>query len=176
MKIVILGSQGSGKSTQAKMLAQRLNFPAIEMGQLFRDKAKGNDLEAGEIKEALDVGNLVPDRIAIKTLQTRLAKNDCKNGYILDGYPRNYAQLEGLPTDINKVIYIKVSDQEGIKRLIDRSRHDDSLDVVTKRLAIYHKETEPLLTYFRNKGILIEIDGEKSLEQVHLDIVEKLQI
>ena len=143
---------------------------------MLRDKAKGSDLEAGQVREALEEGNLVPDNITIKTLQERLAKNDCKNGYVLDGYPRNYAQLEGLPPDIEKVISVKVSDEEGIRRLIDRSRHDDSLDVVTKRLAIYHKETEPLLTYFRNKGILIEIDGEKKLEQVHLDIVEKLQI
>ena len=176
MKIVILGSQGSGKSTQAKLLAQKLNIPSIDMGQMLRDKAKGSDLEAGQVREALEEGNLVPDNITIKTLQERLAKNDCKNGYVLDGYPRNYAQLEGLPPDIEKVISVKVSDEEGIRRLIDRSRHDDSLDVVTKRLAIYHKETEPLLTYFRNKGILIEIDGEKKLEQVHLDIVEKLQI
>ena len=176
MKIVVLGSQGSGKSTQAKLLAQKLHLPAIEMGQIFRDKANGNDIEAGQVKQALESGNLVPDQIAIHALQDRLAKSDCKNGYVLDGYPRNYAQIEGLPTDIDKVIIIKVSDQEGIKRLIQRLRKDDSLDIITQRLAIYHKETEPLLTYFRNKGILLEIDGEKSPEQVHQEIVEKLKI
>ena len=176
MKIVVLGSQGSGKSTQAKLLAQKLKIPVIEMGQIFRDKSKGNDIEAGQVRQALESGNLVPDQIAIKTLQKRLARSDCKNGYVLDGYPRNYAQIEGLPTDIDKVIVIRVSDQEGIKRLIQRLRKDDSLDIITQRLAIYHKETEPLLTYFRNKGILVEIDGEKSSEQVHQEIVEKLKI
>lgn len=176
MKLVVLGSQGSGKSTQAKLLAKKLNVPAIEMGQILRDKAKGSDLEAGEIIQALETGNLVPDHITIKTLHDRLAKNDCKNGFVLDGYPRNYAQLEGLPTDIGKVIDIKVSDQEGIRRLIGRSRHDDSLDIITKRLAIYHKDSEPLLTYFKNKGILIEVNGEKTPEEVHNEVLLKLQM
>lgn len=174
MKIIFLGCQGSGKSTQAKMLAKKLNVPSVEMGQLLRDKALKNDIEAGLIKEALSIGNLVPDRITIKTLQERIAQVDCQNGYVLDGYPRNYAQLEGLENDIDIVFSIEVPEEEGIERLIQRSRHDDSLDIITRRLAVYHKETEPLLTYFRNKGLLEEIDGQKSVDEVHREVSQRL--
>src|SRR3989304_8984876 len=136
MKLIFLGAQGSGKSTQAKMLAGSLSLPYIEMGQLLRDRAKDMDFEAGEISLALETGNLVPDLIAVKTLQERISKNDCKKGFVLDGYPRNYAQLEGLPPGIDKVFYIKISDNIGIKRLINRNRRDDNLDVITRRLEI----------------------------------------
>jgi len=170
MKIIFLGSQGSGKSTQAQFVAKKLNLSCIEMGQLFRDKAKDKDSQAHEIKRALDVGELVPDEIAIKTLHDRLLKADCAKGYVLDGYPRNYAQLEGLEKDINKVFNIKLSDHEGIKRSIERARTDDNLQVLTRRLELYHQKTEPLLAYFRQKGILEEIDGNRSIEEVARDI------
>ena len=176
MKLIFLGAQGSGKSTQAKMLAGSLSLPYIEMGQLLRDRAKDMDFEAGEISLALETGNLVPDLIAVKTLQERISKNDCKKGFVLDGYPRNYAQLEGLPPGIDKVFYIKISDNIGIKRLINRNRRDDNLDVITRRLEIYHRETEPLLTYFKQAGTLIEIDGEKTMGEVSHEILEKLDL
>lgn len=175
MKILILGGQGSGKSTQAKMLAASLGLPYIEMGQLFRAKSKAEGTEAGEIREALEAGNLVPDQVATKTLNERINKNDCKNGFVLDGYPRNYAQLEGLPRDITRVFFIKVPDSIAIKRLIERGRHDDSLDVITRRLELFHTETEPLLAYFRQKKILEEIDGLGTIEEVHQDIIAKVQ-
>lgn len=175
MRSIFLGGQGSGKSTQAKMLAEKLGLPYIEMGQLFRDKSRENNIEAGEIRAALETGDLVPDAIAVKTLQDRVKKNDCKNGYVLDGYPRNYAQLEGLPRGIDKVFYIKVNDDEAIRRLIDRGRHDDSLDIITKRLKLYHMETEPLLAYFRQEKILEEIDGERTIEEIYTDVKSRLK-
>lgn len=174
MKIILLGGQGSGKSTQAKMLSEKLSLPYIEMGQLLRDQSKENDTQAGEIREALEVGNLVPDKITIKTLGDRLAKKDCEMGFVLDGYPRNYAQLEGLPKGIDKVFYIKVSDDEAIHRLIDRGRYDDSLDVIARRLELYHTETEPLLTYFKQGNNLEEIDGERAIDDIHQDILTRL--
>lgn len=173
-KIIFLGAQGSGKSTQAKLLSQKLGLSYIEMGQIFRDKAQKNDPDSGEIRQALNKGNLVPDHIAIKSLKERVAKRDCQNGYVLDGYPRNYAQLEGLEENIDKVFYIKIPENIGLKRLIDRARYDDNLDVITRRLEVYRQETEPVLAYFRQKGILEEIDGQKSIEEVHQDIVSKL--
>jgi adenylate kinase len=174
MKIIFLGGQGSGKSTQAKMLAQELGLPYIEMGQLLREKSKEEDTEAGEVRQALEIGNLVPDSIAVKILQERVAQNDCQAGYVLDGYPRNYAQLEGLPDDIDLVFYVKVADNEAISRLIKRGREDDSLDVITRRLELYHKETEPLLAYFNQENKLQEVGGERSIEEIHEDIKKRL--
>ena len=174
MKFIFLGSQGSGKSTQAKLLAEKLDLPYIEMGQLFRDKSKSAIRDGADIKRALNVGNLVPDPLAIKTLHERLLQTDCKRGYVLDGYPRNYAQLEGLDQDIDKVFYIKVSDQEAIRRLLARGRADDNPKVLTRRLEIYHKETEPLLGSIRERGIVEEIDGERPVEIIAQDISQKI--
>lgn len=175
MKFIFLGSQGSGKSTQAKLLAKKLNLPWIEMGQILRDKTKENDEDAQQIKNALDAGELVADQITIRTLHQRLERPDCVSGYVLDGYPRNYAQIEGCDPDIYKVFYIKVSDQEGIKRSITRGRTDDTLAVLTRRLQLYHKLTEPLLFYFRKKGILEEVDGERTVEEIEKDIENRLK-
>lgn len=173
-KIIILGSQGSGKSTQAKLLAEKIGVPYIEMGQLLQDKMQNNNPEAGEIREAIKVGNLVPEKIVIRTLQARIKSSDCQNGFVLDGFPRNYAQLEGLPKGIDKVFFIKISDQEAIRRLIDRARYDDNLNVIQRRLALYHRQTEPLLTYFRQEGILEEVDGHATIEEIREDIVKRL--
>jgi adenylate kinase len=174
MKIIFLGSQGSGKSTQAKLAAQKLHLPWIEMGQLLRDRVQTNDQVAAEIRKALEIGNLAPDNVVIKTLQERLTQPDCSNGYVLDGFPRNYAQLEGLNPDIDKVFYIQVSDPEGIERLMKRARSDDTLSVITKRLENYHKQTKPLLDYFRQKGLLAEIDGERTIEEIEKDIKARI--
>lgn len=175
MKIIFLGIQGSGKSTQAKNLALFLNVPYIEMGQILREKSQKADAEGLEIKQALDAGNLVSDQITVRTLNERIKEHDCQNGFILDGYPRNYAQLEGLPSGLDKVFYIKISDEEGQRRLLARVRGDDTLDVISRRMEIFHQQTEPLIKYFKEKGILEEINGEKTKEEVQKDIIEKIE-
>ncbi len=174
MNIIFLGPQGSGKSTQAKMLANALSLPYIEMGQIFRDKAANEKSQiAQQIKKALDSGELVSDDIAVETLRQKLAEPAFTSGFILDGYPRNQAQLEGLNKEIDKVFYINVSDNEAIKRLSLRARVDDTQELLARRLSIYHERTEPLLSLFRQKNILEEIDGERSIEEIHKDVLEK---
>lgn len=172
MNVIFLGPQGSGKSTQAKMLSDRLKLPLIEMGQLFRDRTKVDDGLGRKIKKSLDAGILVEDEIAVKTLRDELAKEIYNSGFILDGYPRNSNQLRGLNTRIDKVFYIKVSDQEAVKRLLLRKREDDTEELLKKRLDIYHEKTEPLLDQFRQKGILSEINGEQSIEEVDRDVMK----
>lgn len=174
MKVIFLGSQGSGKSTQAKLLAGVLNLPYVEMGQLLRDRANQNDDVAQKIKSALDKGNLVTDEITISILQEKIAQLEFQNGYILDGYPRNYVQLEASDEDIDKVFYIKISDGEAIKRLSLRKREDDTKYVLAKRLTIYHQQIEPLLADFRKRRVLEEIDGERSIEETHRDVLKKI--
>lgn len=174
MKVIFLGSQGSGKSTQAKLLAQKLSLPYIEMGQVFRDRADNLDDLAAKIKKALASGNLVDDEVATTTLKDELKKPQFQNGYILDGYPRNSVQLAALEPDIDKVFYIKVSDEKAVERLLLRRREDDTRKALQKRLEIYHNQTEPLLAIFKQKGNLEEINGQNSIEEIHREIFKKI--
>lgn len=168
--------QGSGKSTQAKMLADKLNIPYIEMGQLLRNRAQQEDETGRQIKKALDEGILVPDEITIALLKEKLASKEAEDGFVLDGYPRNETQLSTLPESIDKVLYIKVSDTEAQSRLTKRARHDDTPELIKKRIEIYYKDTDPLLEYFRSKNFLEEINGEKSIEEVNSEIENRLNL
>lgn len=174
MKFIFLGGQGSGKSTQAKLLADYLSLPLVEMGQIFREKAKENDSEGQAIRKSLDAGELVPDNIAAETLKNKLKSPEFSKGYILDGYPRNAAQLQGLEEDIDKVFFVHVSDSEALKRLSLRAREDDTKEALQKRLQIYHEQTEPLLEEFKKQQKLITVDGERTIEEIHKDIEEKV--
>lgn len=175
MKFIFLGTQGSGKSTQAKLLAKDLNLPLIEMGQIFRDRAQENDQEALSIRRRIEAGELVPDETAVQTLRNKVTQDEFKNGYILDGYPRNAAQMEGLEKDIDKVFYVKVSDKEAINRLSLRARSDDRQEALERRLEIYHQQTEPLLLKFKEQRKLVEVDGERTIEEIHEDILGRVK-
>lgn len=175
MKVILLGPQGSGKSTQAKMLADHFNVPYIEMGQLLRDKQNDNDEDAKVIKKAMETGSLVSDnKITIRTLNQRLSTPDCTNGFVLDGYPRNDEQIKSLPEGIDRAIYINIPDEEAVRRLSQRGRADDRPEIIQKRLDVYHQETEPLLSHFRDMGILVEIDGKPSVEEVSSQVIKTI--
>lgn len=175
MKFIFLGPQGSGKSTQAKLLAQKMNMPYIEMGEELRKRAEIDDNLGSQIKSALQTGQLVKDQITIELLLSIIKKPEYTKGYILDGYPRNLIQIKALAPDINIAFYVNVSDEEAIDRLEKRKRPDDTPEALSKRLEIYHLETEPLLSDFKNKGILQEIDGQRPIEEIHEDIMAKVQ-
>lgn len=170
MKIIFLGPQGSGKSTQAKMLSKSLKLPYIEMSQLLRAKMGSANNDAKAITKAMDQGTLVPDNIVIRSLHQRLENPDCTMGYILDGFPRSREQLVGLPGGVSKVFYITISDEEALTRLLKRGRIDDSEQIIKKRLNVYHDLTEPVLKYFREKGLLKEINGERTIEKINKGI------
>lgn len=173
-KIIFLGMQGSGKSTQAKKLAEDLDMPYVEMGQLLRDKSHDKDDIAKRVQEALSTGKLVENQITIDCLKNKLSQPGFEKGYVLDGYPRNKNQLIALEPDISKVFYINVSDDEATRRLMTRGRHDDSPELIKERIRIYHDETEPLLEYFKEKRLLEEINGERPIEAVAEDIEKRV--
>ncbi|MDP2671913.1 MAG: nucleoside monophosphate kinase [Candidatus Daviesbacteria bacterium] len=172
MKILLIGPQGSGKSTQAKLLAEFLNLPKISTGDIFRELAKEGSEEGRQIRQVMNEGKLINDNETAKITERRLQKEDVANGFVLDGYPRNLAQKELFDPGVDTVIYLKVPDEEVIKRMMTRGRADDSLEAIKIRLGLYYEQTKPLLDYYRNQGILAEIDGLGSVEEIQQRIRE----
>lgn len=171
-KILILGPQGCGKGTQAKILAQKLDVPELSMGALLRDAAaEGGDL-GEQIAAIQKSGNLVSDQVALDVLKQRLAKPDAANGYVLDGYPRNEAQYQAYDTfdKPTEVIVMTVPREVSIERMMARaaveSRSDDTPEGIARRLQIYEDDTRPMIAHFADRGIVHLIDGVGTVEEV----------
>ncbi len=175
MKILLIGSQGSGKSTQGKLLAESLQIPYISTGDIFRRISSENSSEAQRIRQTIDSGNLVDDQTTAILLQKRLEQSDCQNGFIVDGYPRNMEQEKLVPgLDFNKVLYINVPEENVLERLLKRGRADDTEEGIKKRLNLYKQQTQPLLEYYRNLGKLVEINGIGDIQTVQDEIKKSL--
>lgn len=212
MKIIMLGAPGAGKGTQAKMIAEKYSLPHISTGDIFRANIK-NGTELGmEAKKYMDQGQLVPDELTVKILLDRVAKDDCKNGYVLDGFPRTIPQAEVLDkalTELNEkidfAIDVDVPDENIINRMSGRRacvscgatyhvvynapkkenicdtcgselvlRDDDQPETVKKRLTVYHDQTQPLIDYYTQKGVLRTVDGTVDMKDVFTAIVNIL--
>lgn len=172
MKILLTGPQGSGKSTQADLLAQYLNVPKISTGDIFR-KIKQEDSEKGKrIRQILNSGQLVDDQTTAEIVKRRLAGEG--SGFVMDGYPRTLEQINLFDPLFDKVFYLKLSDEEAIKRLLSRGREDDTRELIAQRLKIYHQQTDPVLDYYKVKGLLKEIDGLGSIDEIRQRIRDQL--
>lgn len=179
MKIILIGIQGSGKSTQGNLLTEKLKVPYLSTGHIFRELAKERTPLGRYIKETMNAGYLIPDEKAMEIVSEYLGREEYKEGYILDGFPRTSKQAENLASDINKVIYLEVSDKEALWRLSFRGedgvvREDDTVRAIRKRIELFHKLTEPVLDYYRGKKKLITINGEQDIKKIHKEIMEKL--
>lgn len=212
MYIIFLGAPGVGKGTQAAYVAQKLNLVHIASGNLFRQAIERGTELGMQTKSYMERGVLVPDPISIRIVLERMSAPDCEPGVILDGFPRNLKQAEVLDKAlaqqakaIDKVIYIKVSEEELIKRLSGRwvcrncqtpyhiissspkvwgkcdkcggelyQRPDDTIEAIKKRLEVYFAETAPLIDYYTRAGKLLEIDGERGVDEVGRRIVATL--
>lgn len=171
-RIVLLGPPGAGKGTQAQKLARRLGIPHISTGAILRaEAARGTDL--GRRAAALmERGELVPDDVVLEIVQARLEQDDCRRGFILDGFPRSLAQAEALERECGvasaglRVLSLDVPSEELVKRMVLRGRKDDREDVIRARLEVYRQQTEPLIAFYRERGALVPIDGIGSTEEV----------
>ncbi len=174
MRIVLIGPPGAGKGTQAQLLVRDLPVPHLSTGDMLREAVKRHTPEGMRALEYMDRGNLVPDDLILALIARRLAEPDCSVGCLLDGFPRTLPQAEALDKlldtqriPLNGVIALVVDDEILVDRLAGRGREDDRPDVVRQRLVTYHSATEPILDYYRARGVLESIDGLGAPEEVH---------
>ena len=179
MRIVILGAPGAGKGTQAKFIAEKFGIAHISTGDMLRSAiAKGTDL-GKEAKGYMDRGELVPDTLVLGLIRERLQEADCKNGFLLDGFPRNVAQakaldtlLEELKLSLTHILDFDVPESVLLERILNRAkegsgRSDDNEEVVKNRLKVYNEQTLPVSNYYKEKGNFITVPaGTKSVEEV----------
>ena len=212
MKIIMLGAPGAGKGTQAKMIAAKYNIPHISTGDIFRANIKNGTELGAKAKEYMDKGLLVPDELVVDLVIDRFKEPDCKNGYVLDGFPRTIPQAEALDKALTAIgesvdyaINVEVPDENIVRRMGGRRacvgcgatyhivysptkvegkcdtcggdliiRDDDKPETVQNRLAVYHEQTQPLIDYYTNKGIIAEVDGTQEMNDVFAAIVKIL--
>jgi len=214
MYIILLGAPGAGKGTQADILSSKLNLPHVASGDLFREALK-KETDLGLLaKSYMERGELVPDEITIRMILRRIEMLDCGSGCLLDGFPRTLAQAEALDkglTDkgnhVDKVVYVKVSDEELMKRLGGRwlcrdcqtpyhlltappkvpgkcdkcggelyQRDDDKEGTIKERLKVFFAQTIPIVDYYRNQNKLIEVNGDRGIQEVAKEIIPSLGV
>lgn len=179
--LILIGPPGAGKGTQAKMLEQSLGLPQVSTGDLFRHNLK-NATELGKLaKTYMDKGELVPDAVTVAMVKDRLSQPDAANGAILDGFPRTIAQAEALDKmlaelggRITVVPHMVVDGEALVQRLLKRAqiegRADDSEDTIRNRMRVYEEQTRPLLDYYRQRGLVVDVDGGQTIEAVQQDL------
>ena len=183
MKLILFGPPGAGKGTQAKIIISKYKIVQISTGDMLREEVK-LETDLGNIaKVIMEKGDLVSDEIIISMIEKRIKKPDCIDGFILDGFPRTFKQavmldeiLDKLKIKIDKVIEINVNEDLLLKRIMkrasesDTSRDDDNSEILKNRIAVYKKDTLPVLEYYKNFNKLHTIDGMQNIEEVSRDI------
>lgn len=184
-RLLIVGPQGSGKGTQGVRIAETFGIPVVSTGDIFRANIKGGTELGQKVTAILDRGDLVPDELTGEIVRDRLAQDDAARGFLLDGYPRNAAQvghleefLAGRGESLDAVILLDVPREESISRLslraVEQGRSDDTEEAIAHRLDIYERETAPIIDVYSEKGIVDRIDGVGSLDEITERIVAAL--
>ncbi len=175
MNLIVMGPVGSGKSTQAELLAQHLGLSLFNAGDLLYFKSREDTPIGRKVRQIMETGGLVDDELVLKLIEEHLEGKEHGSGIVIDGFPRSLWQAQNFGFPIDGVIYLVVGDGVNKERLLKRGRKDDTSEIIDKRLSLYHKETEPILDFYRKKGILIEVDGERPIETIQEDIVAKVK-
>jgi len=185
VRLLLIGPPGAGKGTQAAILAQTFNIPAISTGDIFRENVR-NETDLGKrAKEFMDRGDNVPDSLTNELVADRIGQADCAAGFLLDGFPRTTAQVDALNgmlaeqgTALDAVVEL-VADVEIVverlkKRAIEQGRTDDDESVVRHRLEVYREQTAPLIDLYGQTGLLVSVDGIGAIDEVTVRIMDKL--
>ena len=186
IRLLIVGPQGSGKGTQGVRIAQAFGIPAVSTGDVFRSAVAAGTELGEQVKAVIEAGHLVSDELTSAVVRDRLADPDTAAGFLLDGYPRNIAQvrdldafLEGRDEELDAVIELVVPREESIARLSlrakEQGRTDDTEEVIANRLAIYERETAPILGVYHARGIVDEVDGVGTLDEVTDRVIASLE-
>lgn len=191
MRLVVLGPPGAGKGTQARRLAERYSIPWLSTGEMLRAAVTGGTELGLPVKAIMDRGELVPDDVVDQMVSDRIDREDCRTGFILDGFPRTVAQAEALTAMLDRkgvklsaAIELKVDPAVLIERMAKRVadtlaahdpvRSDDNPEVFARRLDEYRETTGPLLGYYLRRGELVQIDGMQGIDAVTRDIASRL--
>jgi len=184
-RMLLLGPPGAGKGTQALRLVAKLGIPQISTGDMLRGAVAAGTEIGRKAQDFMDRGELVPDAVVIGVAEERLSQSDAESGFVLDGFPRTAAQaealdtlLEGMGTNLERCVAIDVDEDSLVTRLLGRAqiegRSDDSEDTIRTRMSVYRAQTAPLVDYYRKRGILAEVDGLGSVEEIAKRIEEAL--
>ena len=187
MNLILFGPPGAGKGTQANILIDKFNIVQISTGDMLRSEVKSGSELGKTAKSIMEKGDLISDEIILTMIERRIAQSDCKNGFILDGFPRTYKQavnldmiLQNLNLKIHKVIEINVDENLLLKRIIKRAsesntkRDDDNSEILRNRITVYKKDTLPVLEYYKDSNKLHTVNGMQNIEKVSQDILKIL--
>jgi adenylate kinase len=187
VNLLVLGPQGSGKGTQAKRIAADYGIPHVATGDMFRAAIEEGTELGKRVEPILASGELVPDDLTIALIRERLSAPDAANGFVLDGFPRTLAQAEALDEmlaeigrGLDAILFFDLSDELATERIhqraLEEGRADDSPEVIARRLAIYHEQTEPVVERYRATGKLVPLHAERSIGEVAAEIGEALEL
>jgi len=186
LNVLLLGPQGAGKGTQASRISAEYGIPHIASGEILRAEMQAGTELGRRVKDVYDRGDLVSDDLMIELIRTRLGQPDTETGFVLDGFPRTTVQAEALDAMFNEigrsfsvVFALQIPDEVAFERLRKRAeiegRADDTDEAIRRRLENYHRETEPLIEYYRVRGNLVPIHGDRSENQVFAEIQSALE-
>lgn len=182
INLILIGAPGSGKGTQAKFIKKDFDIAHISTGDMFRENIKNNTELGLEAQKYMDKGDLVPDEVTVNMISERLKQDDCKTGFMLDGFPRTIEQakaldemLKSLNIKLNAVLNLKADDAEVLKRLLSRGRSDDNEATIKNRLNIFKNQSEPILDHYQDKTKIIDVLSEGLLEDIYANIKESLK-
>jgi adenylate kinase len=185
LNILLLGPQGAGKGTQGKLISTEYGIPHIATGDMLRAAIAGDTQLGRRVKPIYDRGELVPDDLMIELIRERVAEDDTREGFVLDGFPRTSVQAEALDEVLSEierpltiVFEFELPEEVCVDRLTrraaDEGRLDDTPEAIRTRLGLYHQETEPLIEYYRSRGNLVTIPADRPVGEVFAEIQRAL--